>query len=83
MARTFVDFLIMTQISSCVTKSETMTVTTDSKGLRYSATAPDAQWAKDLIVTMKRGDIDQSSYGFICVDGLAYRPRRHCGANAY
>lgn len=48
------------------TKAKTMTVDTDDRGLQYEIDPPDTQWAKDLITSMKRGDINQSSFGFIC-----------------
>lgn len=50
-------------------KSGTMTLKEDDKGLRYEITPPDAQWAKDLLVTMRRGDVDQSSFGFRVIQG--------------
>ena len=42
----------------------TLTLREDDHGLYYDAMAPDTQWARDLIVSLKRGDIDQSSFGF-------------------
>lgn len=46
------------------TKNGTLTLREDSKGLWYEVTPPDTQWARDLITTMRRGDIDQSSFAF-------------------
>lgn len=46
------------------TKNGTLTLREDDKGLWYEATPPDTQWARDLIATMRRGDIDQSSFAF-------------------
>ena len=46
------------------TKSNTLRVGTDNEGLTYSYDSPDTSYAKDLIISMRRGDIDQSSYAF-------------------
>ena len=45
-------------------KSGTLQLSTDERGLRAQITPPDTQWARDLMVSMKRGDIDQMSFGF-------------------
>lgn len=44
--------------------ANTLKLSVDSEGLRYEITPPDTQAARDLIVSMDRGDIDQSSFGF-------------------
>jgi uncharacterized protein len=46
------------------TSSGTMSVATDTKGLRYSFEMPDTTLGNDLLVMMKRGDISQSSFAF-------------------
>ncbi len=46
------------------TKSGTLKLEEDDKGLRIEITPPDTQWAKDLITSMRRGDVDQMSFGF-------------------
>ena len=46
------------------TKAGTLTLREDAKGLWYSVTPPDTQWARDLVAVMRRGDIDQSSFTF-------------------
>lgn len=46
------------------TKSGTASITEDNKGVRYEATPPDAQWAKDAMASIERGDIDGSSFTF-------------------
>lgn len=46
------------------TLSGTLRIWADERGLGYEATAPDAQWARDVLESIKRGDVDQSSFGF-------------------
>lgn len=46
------------------TKTGTLSLKEDEKGLYYRVTPPDTQWARDLVATMRRGDIDQSSFAF-------------------
>ncbi len=48
------------------TSAGTMTLATDATGLRYEIDPPDTQYARDLMVSMKRGDIRGSSFGFVC-----------------
>jgi uncharacterized protein len=45
-------------------KSGTLRLTEDQEGLSIENDPPETQWAKDLMVSMKRGDIDQMSFGF-------------------
>lgn len=42
----------------------TLAIQEDAKGLRYEVNPPDTAWARDLMVSMRRGDITQSSFGF-------------------
>ena len=44
--------------------SGTLRLNADEKGLRYEFDVPDTSYAKDLVVSMERGDIDQSSFAF-------------------
>jgi len=46
------------------TTSETLRIKQDETGLQYEVDVPDTQAGRDLIVSMKRGDINQSSFGF-------------------
>ena len=46
------------------TGSNTAKVSVDKKGLRYSFEVPETTAGRDLLVSMKRGDITQSSFAF-------------------
>ena len=46
------------------TSSGTLKLSTDKKGLNYSFDVPDTTAGRDLLVSMKRGDITQSSFAF-------------------
>ena len=46
------------------TKSKTLDLREDPRGLHYYVTAPDVSYARDLRALMLRGDIDQSSFAF-------------------
>jgi hypothetical protein len=50
------------------TGSGTMRVSSDKVGLAYEIDPPDTQAARDLMVSMQRQDVNQSSFGFICRD---------------
>jgi len=46
----------------------------DEKGLRFEVDPPDTTYARDLQVSMSRGDINQCSFGFrVAEDGDAWR----------
>jgi HK97 family phage prohead protease len=45
----------------------TLELLEDNHGLQYRITPPDAQWARDALVTMRRGDVNQSSFAFEAV----------------
>jgi len=48
----------------------TLKLSIDSVGLRYEFEAPDTQLGRDLVVSMKRGDITSSSFAFsVAKDG--------------
>lgn len=44
--------------------SGTLKLWEDDIGLNMECEPPDTQWAKDLMVSMQRGDVDQMSFGF-------------------
>ena len=48
-------------------RSGTLVLTEDERGLRFEVTAPNTQWARDLAESVRRGDIDQCSFGFQAV----------------
>lgn len=51
------------------TRSGTLRLGTDSIGLAYEIDMPDRSDARDLMVSMERGDITQSSFAFFVVRG--------------
>jgi len=54
--------------------SGTLRIMEDDKGLRFELDPPDTSFAKDLQVSMSRGDISQCSFGFrVAEDGDAWR----------
>lgn len=42
----------------------TLVLAQDEVGLRMTARPPDTQWARDLLVSMRRGDVNQMSFSF-------------------
>jgi len=49
-------------------KAGTLKLWEDEEGLRFVARPPEAQWANDLLSSMRRGDIDQCSFGFRVIE---------------
>jgi uncharacterized protein len=48
------------------TTSGTLHLTLDARGLAYVVDPPDTTLAKDLMVSMRRKDVTQSSFAFVC-----------------
>jgi hypothetical protein len=44
--------------------SGSLILTEDDHGLRYEITPPESTWAQDLLLSIRRKDVDQSSFGF-------------------
>lgn len=54
--------------------SGTLTLREDDKGLFYEIDPPDTQTARDLVVSIERGDISQNSFAFtVLPDGAKWR----------
>lgn len=51
------------------TRAGTLRLAADSVGLAYEIDMPDTSYARDLLVSMERGDITQSSFAFYVVRG--------------
>jgi HK97 family phage prohead protease len=45
-------------------KAGTLTLKEDEKGLWFSAQLPSTSYARDLVESMRRGDVNQNSFGF-------------------
>jgi len=55
-------------------KSGTLTLAEDEKGLLYEIDPPDTQMARDLMVSIERGDVSQNSFAFtVLPDGEKWR----------
>jgi len=50
------------------TTSGTLHLEEKSRGLWMELTPPETQWATDLAVSIRRGDVSQMSFGFKCID---------------
>lgn len=45
-------------------KAKTLTLREDTKGLSVEINPPGTGWANDLLISMRRGDVNQMSFGF-------------------
>tara|TARA_R100000458_G_scaffold43702_1_gene41684 strand:- start:1570 stop:2229 length:660 start_codon:yes stop_codon:yes gene_type:complete len=50
------------------TSANTLSLSVDSRGLKYSFTVPETTYGNDLMISLTRGDISQNSFGFIVED---------------
>lgn len=56
------------------TKSKTLRLKEDDEGLAIDADLPDTSYARDLIISIERRDVDQMSFGFMVLpDGQKWR----------
>ncbi|NLA25705.1 MAG: HK97 family phage prohead protease [Bacteroidales bacterium] len=64
------------------TTSKTLTLEENQKGLKFEAVPPDAQWARDLLKSIERGDVSQCSFSFcVAKDGDKWTEQK-TGENA-
>jgi HK97 family phage prohead protease len=46
------------------TKNGTLQLAEDARGLKITITPPDTAWGRDALESIRRGDVDQMSFGF-------------------
>lgn len=59
------------------TTAGTARLAVDAKGLRYEADAPDTQVGRDIVTSIKRGDVTGSSFGFSVLSDQVKRETRN------
>ena len=62
------------------TKSGTLRLSADSNGLKFDCDVPDTQAGRDVRESIRRGDIDQCSFGFV-VNGQNWREEKDATGN--
>jgi HK97 family phage prohead protease len=50
------------------TSAKTLRLFEDDRGLRYDVDPPETTWARDLIISVQRGDVSQSSFAFEVIE---------------
>lgn len=60
------------------TKSGTVRLSVDARGLRYEIDPPDTQAGRDVVKLIERGDVSASSFGFV-PEVTAYREEKREG----
>lgn len=50
-------------------RADTARIWSDDEALQYEATPPDAGWARDAMESIRRGDVNQNSFGFTVPEG--------------
>lgn len=58
------------------TSAGTLRLASDAVGLRYEADAPDTQAGRDVVTSIKRGDVSGSSFSFATVSDNVRREKR-------
>lgn len=51
------------------TRSGTLRLSEDSRGLAYDLDVPDTQWGRDVLALAERGDVGGASFGFLVPKG--------------
>lgn len=49
-------------------KAGTLDLSVDTRGLHYRVHSPETSFARDLAISLERGDVDQSSFAFFKID---------------
>ena len=62
------------------TKSGTLRLKQDNRGLAFDLDVPDTQTGRDILVMTKRGDLGGMSFGFTATDEFIERDRRELRA---